>query len=214
MLPQERPTKAKVDSKTYPLVENREQAAHSNELALIALSHTQLEHRLYLAMLASIHETSTDSFTVRHLMNLTGIKSLSTVRRGLEGLLVKLSIDKNHANGSDKRDHAHQFRAYSPNEIIVRRRERGSTGFTGYAQEPMPGDGNHTFTRAIARVAENPMLSRREAQVALFCVQGLTNAVIGERLNVSEQTVKFHLRHIFVKFGVKRRAELISKLLM
>jgi len=213
MLPQERPTKAKVDSKTYPLVENREQGAHPTELALIALSHTQLEHRLYLAMLAFVHEASTNRFTARHLMDLTGVKSLSTVRRGLEGLLIKLSIDKNDGNGSSRRDHAHEFRAYSPNEIIARRRERGSWGLTTYVQET-PGDGNHAFNRAIARVAENPMLSRREAQVALFCVQGLTNAVIGERLSVSEQTVKFHLRHIFLKFGVKRRAELISKLLM
>ena len=213
MLPQERPTKAKVDSKTYPLVENREQVLHSNELALIALSHTQLEHRLYLAMLAFVLEASTNRFTARHLMDLTGVKSLSTVRRGLEGLLIKLSIDKSDGNGSSRRDHAHEFRAYSPHEIMARRRERGSWGSTTYAQET-PGDGNHAFNRAIARVAENPMLSRREAQVALFCVQGLTNAVIGERLNVSEQTVKFHLRHIFLKFGVKRRAELISKLLM
>ena len=213
MLPQERPTKAKVDSKTYPLVENREQAAHPTELALIALSHTQLEHRLYLAMLAFVHEASTNRFTARHLMDLTGVKSLSTVRRGLEGLLIKLSIDKNDGNGSSRRDHAHEFCAYSPNEIIARRRERGSWGLTTYVQGT-PGDGNHAFNRAIARVAENPMLSRREAQVTLFCVQGLTNAVIGERLSVSEQTVKFHLRHIFLKFGVKRRAELISKLLM
>ncbi|HEY6247742.1 MAG TPA: LuxR C-terminal-related transcriptional regulator [Pyrinomonadaceae bacterium] len=213
MLPQERSTKAKVDSKTYPLVENREQVVHSNELAIIALSHTQLEHRLYLAMLAIDHDVSTNRFTARHLMDLTGIKSLSTVRRGLEGLLIKLSIDKGDANGGGRRDNAHEFRVYSPNEIIARRRERGSLGLTAYAQET-PGDGNHAFSRAISRVAENPMLSRREAQVALFCVQGLTNAVIGERLNVSEQTVKFHLRHIFLKFGVKRRAELISKLLM
>jgi DNA-binding CsgD family transcriptional regulator len=214
MLPQERPTQAKVDSKTYPLVENREQVAHTNELALIALSHTQLEHRLYSAMLSSIHQASPNSFTARHLMDLTGIKSLSTVRRGLEGLLVKLSVDKNLANGSGSHDRAHAFRAYFPPEIIARRRERGSTASAGYAQETVSGDGHHAFTQAIARVAENPMLSRREAQVALFCVQGLTNAVIGERLHVSEQTVKFHLRHIFVKFGVKRRAELISKLLM
>jgi len=213
MLPQERSTKAKVDSKTYPLVENREQVAHSNALALIALSHTQLEHRLYLAMLASDHDTSTNRITARNLMDLTGIKSLSTVRRGLEGLLIKLSIDKGDANGGGRRDNAHQFRAYSPDEIIARRRERGSLGLTAYAHET-PGDGNHAFSRAISRVAENPMLSRREAQVTLFCLQGLTNAVIGERLNVSEQTVKFHLRHIFLKFGVKRRAELISKLLM
>jgi DNA-binding CsgD family transcriptional regulator len=73
---------------------------------------------------------------------------------------------------------------------------------------------NYSFERAVARVAENPLLSRREGQVALYCVEGLTNAEIGRRLDVSEQTVKFHLRHVFVKFGVKRRAELISRLLM
>jgi len=42
--------------------------------------------------------------------------------------------------------------------------------------------------------------------------EGLTNAAIGTRLQVSEQTVKFHLRNIFVKFGVKRRAELVSRM--
>jgi len=41
----------------------------------------------------------------------------------------------------------------------------------------------------------------------------MTNAQIGDRLCISEQTVKFHLRHIFIKYGVKRRAELISRLL-
>ena len=75
-------------------------------------------------------------------------------------------------------------------------------------------DGNQYFERAIKRVVANNNLSRREAQVALCCVEGLTNAEIGNRLSVSEQTVKFHLRHIFIKFGVQRRAELISRLLM
>jgi DNA-binding CsgD family transcriptional regulator len=66
----------------------------------------------------------------------------------------------------------------------------------------------------LQRVVEDKNLSRREAQVALCCAEGLTNAEIGARLLVTEQTVKFHLRNIFVKFGVKRRAELISRLLM
>ena len=76
------------------------------------------------------------------------------------------------------------------------------------------GFGNRSFERVIQRVVENKNLSRREAQVALCCVEGLTNAEIGLRLLVSEQTVKFHLRHIFIKFGVRRRAELISRLLL
>ncbi|OLE51090.1 MAG: hypothetical protein AUG51_24820 [Acidobacteria bacterium 13_1_20CM_3_53_8] len=65
----------------------------------------------------------------------------------------------------------------------------------------------------MERVVGLNNLSRREAQVALCCAEGLTNAEIGDKLHVTEQTVKFHLRHIFVKFGVKRRAELVSRLL-
>jgi DNA-binding CsgD family transcriptional regulator len=147
-------------------------------------------------------------------MNLTGIRSLSTARRGLEGLLVKLSIEREEkGNGNGKREQATHYRVYTPEEIIARRREMDQRG-TGIYGQSTAGRSDRSFERAIARVAENSMLSRREAQVALCCVEGLTNADIGKRLSVSEQTVKFHLRHVFLKFGVKRRAELISRLLM
>ena len=213
MFPHERPTDELVDSKTYPLVEN---CAHEDTtlLALLALSHTQLEHRIYSAMLASGQESSAGSrLTARRLRDLTGIRSLSTVRRGLDGLMVKLSID-GHENGINKRDQPREYRVFSPTEVIARRKARGDMSLGSYARTAGDGNGRHSFTRAIARVAENSMLSRREAQVALCCVEGLTNADIGKRLDVSEQTVKFHLRNIFLKFGVKRRAELISRLLM
>jgi DNA-binding CsgD family transcriptional regulator len=153
----------------------------------------------------------TETFTARSLMSLTGLGSLSTVRRGIEGLLLKFSIAQN-GNGNQKRDQARAYTVYSPTEVIARRREVGGTSLTPYAHHA-DQNGNHAFDRAIAQVADNSRLSRREAQVALCCVEGLTNADIGKRLNVSEQTVKFHLRNVFVKFGVKRRAELISRLL-
>src|SRR5213594_3005654 len=171
---QKRPTGDSVDSKTYPLVEKSEQADAGNVLALIALSHTPVEHRLYSAMLAVRKETAnTNTFTVRDLMTLTGIRSLSTVRRGLEGLLVKLSINKDGLkNGESKRDQAHAYRVYSPNEVIARRKEVGGRGLTAYPHVAGSTNGNHAFEKAIARVADNPMLSRREAQVTLCCVEG------------------------------------------
>jgi len=86
-------------------------------------------------------------------------------------------------------------------------------GLPAYSKELESEHGVATLGRAIRRVVDLRSLSRREAQVALCCAQGLTNAAIGTRLEVSEQTVKFHLRNIFVKFGVKRRAELVSRLL-
>jgi DNA-binding CsgD family transcriptional regulator len=204
------PTNNTVGSKNYPLVETTEQGDAANFLALIALSHTSVEHRLYSTMLSQRADLSRPNhFTARSLMDLTGIRSLSTVRRGLEGLVTKLSVDK---NGRQNGDQANAYRVYSPQEVIERRKDRR----TAFPHEfgGSSGNGNHSFNKALSRVAENPLLSRREAQVALCCVEGLTNADIGKRLKVGEQTVKFHLRKVFLKFGVKRRAELISRLLM
>jgi len=210
------PGLAQVEPETYPLGENTELSASQFALALVALSHTPIEHRLYLAMLNVLdHETSEPLFTARRLASMTGIQSFSTIRRALDGLLVKLSIERiSRANGNGKRDQGNLYRVYIPTEVLERRKQTGSPGIERYAVADKSPRPNHCFERAIARVVENSMLSRREAQVALCCVEGLTNAEIGRRLEVSEQTVKFHLRHVFIKFGVKRRAELISRLLM
>ncbi len=216
MFPQKRPIVARVEPKTYPLGEKSEHHASGYALALVALSHTPVEHRLYSSMLSTPGEPGNRAtFTARRLMTLTGIRSLSTIRRGLEGLRVKLSIERDgKENGNGKREQARHYRVYQPEEIIVRRNQMGHMDMTIYGKVAPGRNRNPLFHRAIARVAENPMLSRREAQVTLCCVEGLTNANIGSRLKVSEQTVKFHLRHVFLKFGVKRRAELISRLLM
>lgn len=210
------PNGDRVDSKTYPLGENVEQTNAINVSSIVALSHTPVEHRLYSAMLSVLNNSpTTNSFTVRNLMTLTGIGSLSTVRRGLEGLIVKHSIDRNgRHNGNKPQERGHAYRVYSPAEVITRRKEAGGTVMSPYDSVPDSTKRNPAFVNAITRVAKNALLSRREAQVGLCCVEGLTNAQIGHRLQISEQTVKFHLRHIFMKFGVKRRAELISRLLM
>ena len=103
-----------------------------------------------------------------------------------------------------------RYRVFTPTEIFAR---RTAAGRAPYPQEFQPYGGDDVFCAAIGRVAERHELSRREAQVTLCCAEGLTNAEIGARLFISEQTVKFHLRQIFIKLSVKRRAELISLLL-
>jgi DNA-binding CsgD family transcriptional regulator len=210
------PTLAQVDPETYPLGEYTELSPFQYALALVALTHSSVEHRLYSAMLSALdHEPSEALFTVRGLASMTGIPSFSTIRRALDGLLVKLSIERTaRQNGNGKRAQGNVYRVYAPTEVLERRKQTGSRAIERYRVVDRSVRQNHAFERALARVAENPMLSRREVQVALCCVQGLTNAEIGKRLEVTEQTVKFHLRHVFIKFGVKRRAELISRLLM
>jgi DNA-binding CsgD family transcriptional regulator len=218
MFPEKLPESAAADLKTYPLGEKTEPSIGPTPYipAIVTLSHTNLEQRLYSAMLAA--SASADNghhFTARQVMELTGLRSLSTIRRGLEGLLVKLSIERNgRTNGNGKREAASVYRCFSPSEIIDRRKENKGSVSGPYSLSLEFGPGKSAFERAMGRVADNTVLSRREAQVALCCVEGLSNAEIGNRLRVSEQTVKFHLRHVFIKFGVKRRTELISKLLM
>lgn len=52
----------------------------------------------------------------------------------------------------------------------------------------------------------NGLLSRREQQVLLGLHDGKSNKEIARLLELSEATVKFHLKNIFLKLGVSRRA--------
>ncbi len=53
-------------------------------------------------------------------------------------------------------------------------------------------------------------LSERELQVLRMLDQGCSNKGIGERLFISENTVKVHLRNLNVKLGVGSRAQAVS----
>lgn len=52
-------------------------------------------------------------------------------------------------------------------------------------------------------------LSPSETRVLQLVVAGLSNRELGERLFISENTVKTHLRHIYAKTGARNRAEAI-----
>jgi len=50
-------------------------------------------------------------------------------------------------------------------------------------------------------------LTSRELEILRLAAQGLTNAQIGYRLWIAEQTVKFHLSNTYRKLGVANRTE-------
>lgn len=55
---------------------------------------------------------------------------------------------------------------------------------------------------------DKPLLSDREKQIVQLVAQGFRNKELGEKLFISEQTVKNHLHNIFDKLGVSDRLEL------
>lgn len=56
-------------------------------------------------------------------------------------------------------------------------------------------------------------LTDREAQVAVECLRGKKNLEIAEHLKISVETVNKHLDKVYLKAGVRGRAELASRLL-
>lgn len=54
------------------------------------------------------------------------------------------------------------------------------------------------------------MLTRREQEVLSLLTDGLDNRAIATKLFIAEATVKFHLHNIMDKFGVHKRAALVS----
>jgi pimeloyl-ACP methyl ester carboxylesterase/DNA-binding CsgD family transcriptional regulator len=68
------------------------------------------------------------------------------------------------------------------------------------------------FTEAKPEPTTDPAfdaLSERERQILTLIADGLSNAEIGERLAISEKTVRNHTSHVFDKLGVWTRAQAI-----
>ena len=66
--------------------------------------------------------------------------------------------------------------------------------------------GSHSRRLKVDTAAD---LSRREQEVLNSLLENLANKEIGNKLNISERTVKFHVSNLLNKFGVRRRADLI-----
>jgi DNA-binding NarL/FixJ family response regulator len=64
------------------------------------------------------------------------------------------------------------------------------------ARKPLPADFRSTLTA-------------RESEIVAFVAEGLTNKEVARRLYVSHETIKKHLKKVFVKLGVRHRTEVI-----
>ncbi len=203
-------------------------------LSLLALSHTTVEQQIYTAMFnhATATQTFISAFGVQKLGRLTGVRNAAEIRQALEGLQSKLSIEEHRPNTKVKTNasetktkktsqSARIFQVFHPEEIFARRYvatlQSGVTFPQMMTKSPQifsPTNENDNLNLAFGNIIKRHSISCREAQVAMSCIEGLTNGEIGRRLHISEQTVKFHLRNIFTKCGVKRRAELVSHFLL
>ncbi len=77
-------------------------------------------------------------------------------------------------------------------------------GVMGHLLEELPRQEN----RVNKKSQSAQLLSQREAEVARFVAEGLSNKEVADRLFISEKTVKSHLVSIFRKLHLRHRLQL------
>jgi LuxR family maltose regulon positive regulatory protein len=82
--------------------------------------------------------------------------------------------------------------------------------FRQEASSTLPGQAEALSDRAFQE-QDVPELTRRERDILLGLVQGLSYPEIAERLVITVGTVKTHVSHIYSKLGVQRRMEAINR---
>lgn len=99
----------------------------------------------------------------------------------------------------------------SPSQDLLRTMARVIEGQT--ALDAFSADALIAELRAPGIEAEpdcSRILTRREREVLVLLTEGHDNRTIATKLFITEATVKFHLHNIMDKFGVHKRAALVS----
>ena len=116
------------------------------------------------------------------------------------------------------------FTTYDSDADIVRAVDAGAMGYL--LKDAAPGEiftairgavqGKSVMSAPVAsrlfQQLRNPdeILTPREAELLSLLTEGLSNRELGQRLFISEATVKTHLAHIYAKLGVDTRAAAIA----
>jgi DNA-binding NarL/FixJ family response regulator len=182
------------------------------------------DHRLMLAAARRVLERRDDFEIVGEVMRgtqvLPAVGSLDPdvvlldIRMpGLDGIAC---LERLRAHGSDVP--VVIISSYVDDEHVEAARLAGAAAYVGKTVDPaeLPeivraAAGGAPFSISVPGAArdDNSELSERELTVLAALTRGLSNRQIGEELWVSEQTVKFHLRNIYRKIDVKKRAEAV-----
>ena len=81
----------------------------------------------------------------------------------------------------------------------------GTEGFADRSERELSATGERARKRSVET---RDQLTPQEAQVARLARDGLSNAEIGARIFVSQTTVAYHLRNVFIKLNIASRHQL------
>jgi len=146
-------------------------------------------------------------------LNMQGMDGLETVKelrnQGISSRIIMLSVSDNDedvitaiTNGAD----GYLLKDMEP-EDIVGHIKQAATGRAAICERL-----THTLANALRkpnRKPENPLsgLTSRELEILKLIAKGLSNKLIARELDISDGTVKVHVKHLLKKLNFRSRVE-------
>jgi DNA-binding NarL/FixJ family response regulator len=169
------------------------------------------DHALFLEGLAGLLRSMALDVTVATFQ--TGLAFLEKLHGGLEPDLVLTDLTMKSMNGLAIVDAVHAQSRHTPVLIVsgidasIIHQDIVASGACGLVPKACDVD---ELTAALlqSRVSD---LSQRQLEVLTLLGTGASNKEISGQLNISDNTVKSHLKAIFVALGVSRRTASIQK---
>ena len=86
----------------------------------------------------------------------------------------------------------------------------GSPGVQDKNEEKLVKSPNGHRVDRLRTIAEQGGLTKRETEILEIIAQGRTLPYVAEKLYISENTVRTHVRHIYAKLAINSREELLA----
>ena len=150
-----------------------------------------------------------------HLPGETGIACTAQLKEKLPGVqVIIVTVYRNHElifQALEAGACGYLLKRSSPDEILKAISEVRSGG------APMTGEIARMLVEAFQKKpgsgASGDGLTQREEEILIFLAEGLSNKEIADRVKISYDTVRAHLRHIYEKLHVRGRTEAVKKYL-
>src|SRR6516225_4127201 len=151
-----------------------------------------------------------------HLPGQSGIACTAQLKEKLPGVqVIIVTVYRNHElifQALSAGDCGYLLKRSSPEELLKAISEVRSGG------APMTSEIARMLVEAFqkkpaAAVTSGDGLTQRESEILVLLSEGLSNKEIADRVKISYDTVRAHLRHIYEKLHVRGRTEAVRKYL-
>ena len=150
-----------------------------------------------------------------HLPGQTGIACTAQLKEKLPGVqVIIVTVYRNHElifQALEAGACGYLLKRSSPEELLKAINEVRTGG------APMTGEIARMLVEAFQKKpgssASGDGLTQREEEILVFLAEGLSNKEIADRVKISYDTVRAHLRHIYEKLHVRGRTEAVKKYL-